>query len=93
MGFRYKTTQGYWSLITSVKHPNLAGKESAVIRTLTEPDQIRKSRSDESVYLFYRKVGKRYLCVVAKRTEAKSAFIMTAYVTEKIKEGQVVWKK
>ena len=80
-------------LITNVKHPSLADKERAVIRTLAEPDQIRVSRTDETVYLFYRKTSKRYLCVVVKKTEAASAFIMTAYVTETIKEGRIVWKR
>ena len=93
LGFSVRTTRGYWSLITTVKHPNLAGKERDVIQTLSAPDQVRKSRVDESVYLFYRKMGKRYLCVVTKRMEARRGFIMTAYVTENMKEGHVVWKR
>ncbi len=88
-----RTTPSHWSLITTVKHPTLAGKELDVVRTLKEPDQVRKSRVDESVYLFYRKIGKRYLCVVAKRIGAKAGFVVTAYVTENIKEGRVVWKR
>ena len=93
LGIAVRTTKGYWALITTVKHPTLAGKEQAVIRTLIEPDQVRKSRSDDSVYLFYRKTGKRYLCVVTKKVEVGKAFIITAYVTENIKEGHVIWKK
>lgn len=88
-----RTTRGYWSLITTVKHPDLTGREAAVIKTLSNPDQVRKSRVDPAVYLFYRRIGKRYLCVVTKRVETKKAFIMTAYVTEKIKEGLRVWKR
>lgn len=93
LGFAVRTTRGYWSLITTVKHPNLVGKEQVVVRTLVAPDQVRVSRVDESVYLFYRKVDKKYLCVVAKKVNAGTAFIMTAYITEKIKEGRIVWKK
>ena len=93
LGLAVRTTARYWSLITSVKHPTLEGKEPAVIQTLVEPDEIRLSRVDESVYLFYRRKGKRYLCVVVKKAEPKTAFIMTAYVTEKIKEGRVLWKR
>ncbi len=93
LAFTVRTTRGYWSLITTVKHPTLAGQERAVIRTLIEPDQVRVSKVDRVVYLFYRKVGRRYLCVVTKRMDAKTAFIMTVYVTEKIKEGQVIWKR
>jgi len=93
LGFSVRTTRGYWSLITTVKHPGLAGKEQTVIRALAEPDQVRVSRVDASVYLFYRKAGRRYLCVVAKKVNPRLGFIMTAYVTEKIKEGKLVWKR
>jgi hypothetical protein len=30
------------------------GQEAAVQATLTQPDQIRRSRSDSNVYLFYK---------------------------------------
>ena len=93
LGFVVRTTRGYWLLIATVKHPSLAGHESEVVRTLAEPDQIRISKVDNSVYLFYRKQGKRYLCVVSKRVDARIGFVMTAYVADKIKEGRVVWKR
>jgi len=93
LGLKIATTASYWALITTVKHPNLVGKEAAVIRTLREPNQIRRSRSDSSVYLFYRRLSHRWLCVVVKRVDARRGFIVTAYVTEKVKEGQIVWKK
>lgn len=91
-GFLVRTTPGYWKLIATVKHPTLLGKEEAVIQTLAEPDEVRISRVDESVYLFYRKTGHRFVCVVAKRT-ASAGFIMTAYVTDRVKEGRTIWKK
>ncbi len=92
-GFSVRTTAGYWSLIATVKHPTLLGKEEAVIRTLVEPDEVRMSRVDESVHLFYRKTGHRFLCVVAKRVGTSAGFIMTAYITDSIKEGRAIWKK
>ncbi|MBI2093568.1 MAG: DUF4258 domain-containing protein [Candidatus Omnitrophica bacterium] len=91
--FVVRTTRTYWALITTVKHPQLAGQETAVVRTLTEPNEVRVSKRDGSVYLFYKKHGRRYLCVVTKRFNQREAFIMTAYVTEAIKEGRVVWKR
>jgi len=93
LGYSVRTTPEYWRLITTVKHPTLAGKERAVIRALTTPDEVRRSKVDASVFMFYRKLNGKYLCVVTKRLAAKAGFIMTAYVTEKIKEGQTVWKK
>ncbi len=93
LGFSVRTTRGYWALITHVKHPSLTGQERAVIRTLLDPDQIRVSKVDRAVYLFYRALGRKHLCVVAKRVDARNGFIITAYITEKIKEGRVVWKR
>ena len=93
IGFEVRTTRGYWSLITTVKHPSLYDREEAVIQTLIKPDQVRISKIDKTVYLFYRKFGRRHLCVVTKRFEPKTGFIMTAYVTEKLKEGKIAWKR
>lgn len=93
MGFSVRTTRGYWSLITKVKHPTLAGKEQEVIWALREPDQVRISKVDRSVYLFYRKARKHYVCVVVKNIGSKTGFIMTAYFTDKIKEGRIAWKR
>ncbi len=36
-----------------MKHPVMAGRESEVQKALENPDEIRESRSDPSVYLFY----------------------------------------
>jgi hypothetical protein len=33
-----------------------------------------------------------YLCIVARHLNG-DGFIITAYITDKIKEGEVVWKK
>ena len=93
VGFAVRTTAGYWSLIATVKHPTLLGKEEAVIKTLAEPSEVRVSRVDELVYLFYRKKERRFLCVVVKRISASAGFIMTAYITDRVKEGRAIWKR
>lgn len=54
LGFPVRVTRSYWELITTIKHPVMAGQESIVKNTLQTPAQIRQSRSDASVYLFYR---------------------------------------
>ena len=93
IGYAVRTTPGYWKLITTVKHPSLAGREHSVIRTLTVPDQVRVSKADTSVYMFYRKINSKHLCVVTKKLTPSTGFIMTAYFTEKMKEGRIVWKR
>jgi hypothetical protein len=60
---------------------------------LQDPDEIRKSKSDENVYLFYKgQPGTRWLCAVAKQTGA-DGFLITTYPTDAIKEGVQVWHR
>lgn len=92
LGILVTTTKTYWKIITSIKHPSLKGKEIQVKKVLYDPDEIRVSKKDKTVLLFYKSIGKYYLCVVIKVLK-KRAFIITAYKTEKIKEGELKWKK
>lgn len=41
----------HWDLITLSKHPIIRGKESLVKECLQNPDEIRLSQEDKSVYL------------------------------------------
>jgi hypothetical protein len=93
LGFRVQVTRDRWQLITTAKHPVLAGREDAVKVTLENPEQIRQSRSDPEVLLFYRteRPG-RWMCVVTKRT-LDQGFLVTAYPTDAIKEGTQIWPK
>ena len=69
----------------------MKGKEEIVKETLRNPDQINRSRQDKSVYLYY-KVTDFITCVVCKH-ENGNGFIITTYQTDKIKEGELIWKK
>ncbi len=93
LGFSVRVTRRYWELITTIKHPVIAGREEAICQTLEQPDEVRLSRSDESVYLFYRlEYAGRWLCAVAKRV-GHEGFLITAYPTDAIKEGKQLWHK
>jgi hypothetical protein len=93
LGFHVRVTRSYWELILTVKHPVMEGRESDVEDTLENPDEIRQSRSDPAVYLFYRleRPG-RWVCAVAKRLDGEG-FLITTYPTDAIKEGVGVWRK
>ncbi|MEW6300609.1 MAG: DUF4258 domain-containing protein [Thermodesulfobacteriota bacterium] len=93
LGFSVRVTKAYWQRIVSIKHPTMAGQETAVQETLRQPDEVRVSRSDAHVYLFYRteRPG-RWVCAVAKRLNGEG-FLITAYPTDAIKEGTQVWPK
>ena len=93
LGFRVRVTRERWNLITTVKHPVMAGREAVVRAPLENPEQIRQSRSDSEVLLFYRaERSSRWACAVATRA-ADQGFLITASPTDAIKEGTQVWPK
>jgi hypothetical protein len=93
VGFRVRVTRTYWDLIITVKHPVMAGREKDVKKTLESPDEVRRSRSDPAVYLFYKSERtERWVCAVAKHLETEG-FLITAYPTDSIKEGVTIWPK
>jgi len=93
LGFRVRVTRERWQLITTAKHPVMAGREDVVRATLESPEQVRQSRSDAQVLLFYHVEGaSRWVCAVARRAEDQG-FLITAYPTDAIKEGTQIWPK
>ena len=80
-----------------LEHPEMREQEDKLAQTLLEPDVVIQSQSDDTVRLFHRfyrrlAIGDKYLCVVVKYVEG-SVFIITAYFTDKVKGGGVLWKK
>lgn len=93
IGFQVQTTINYWDLITTVKHPIMKGRLEDVKQTLTNPDVIHLSKSDSRVYLFYKVEGdRRWVCAVTKKLNG-NGFLITAYRTSAIKEGERIWQK
>jgi hypothetical protein len=77
-------------------HPEMVEMESQIADTLKNPQLVRKSRSDDSVELFYRfytqrVIGDKWLCIVVKYLP-NDAFIVTAYFTDKPKKGDDLWQ-
>lgn len=92
LGFRVRTTRSYWAFLVTVKHPTLLGRHADIIHVLADPEQVRRSRKDPSVYLFYRSEGPRWLCAVARHL-GTFGFLVTAYPTDSIKAGTTVWTR
>jgi len=93
LGFQVRVTRAYWQLITTIKHPVMDGREAEVRDTLQRPDEVRQSRSDPAVYLFYRSEHPgRWVVAVAKQLDEKG-FLITAYPTDSIKEGAHIWPR
>ena len=93
LGFTVRVTRDYWRIITTLKHPVMAGCQAQVQEVLETPEQIRRSKSDTNVYLFYRsRRNRRWVCAVS-RQEGRVGFLITAYPTDAIKEGEQIWPK
>ena len=80
-----------------LEHPEMRGMEQAIEETLLRPERVVESLSDTEVHLYYRlyegtRVGDKLLCVVVKMRE-KDAFVITAYLTDKIKRGTQLWPR
>lgn len=93
----YKSTVGKEIELTQerknyflTKHPELKPHFSKIKAVLSKPDEIRVSKHDEKVLLFYKFFGKilegKYVVVVVK-TNTRN-FIVTAHITDKIKAGR-----
>ena len=78
-------------------HPEMGDQIPRVAETLAYPDTIVRSRTDETVELFYKHypstpVTNKFLCTVVKALHDDS-FIITAYYTDSVKRGEVLWEK
>jgi hypothetical protein len=78
-------------------HPEMFGQIDKIENTLLNPDIIVKSRTDPQVELFYRYykaalVAEKYLCVVVKILD-DDLFIITAYFTDTIRGGEILWER
>lgn len=78
-------------------HPEIMNQFNKITMTLLDPDCIIRSRTDHDVELYYRlfettPVTRKHLCVVVKSKD-KDVFIITAYFTDTVKKGKILWKK
>lgn len=91
LGFVVRTTAAYWQRLTA-KHPDMAGRLEEIKAALATPEQVRQSRRDATVLLFYRSGLPHWVVAVAKRRET-DGFLITAYQTDAIKEGEKIWPR
>ena len=78
-------------------HAEMTGQVSRIVETLAEPDRVTRSNTDPEVEIFYRlypstPVTSKFLCVVVK-SRGENHFAVTAYYTDTIKKGDVLWQR
>jgi hypothetical protein len=80
-----------------LEHGEMAKLGDELEHVLQSPSEVRRSRFDENVRLFYRfyaatAVGGKWLCVVVKYP-TEDAFVINAYLTDSVKAGEILWPK
>jgi hypothetical protein len=92
LGKRIRISQAHWDLIVGRKHLEIAGREKEVQAALHDAECVRVSQADKEVFLYYRRSGPYFLCVVCRHTNGEG-FVITIYLTDRLKEGHEVWRK
>lgn len=86
--------RGRWKHIVA-QHPEMERYHDRIGDALREPDLIKQSRRAPDVWLYYRFYssifGGKFLLVVVKRS--LRPFVLTCYITDEIKKGEIVWQK
>jgi len=80
-----------------LKRMEMANEMERIKETLLSPDEIRKSLQNDFIWLYYKHysttpVTEKYMVVVAKILN-KEGYLLTAFYTDRIKKGEIVWKK
>jgi hypothetical protein len=90
---RIELSDERWNHIIDT-HPEIKKLITELEGDLIEPELIKRSVYNENVVLFYRHYKHiyegKYMCVVIRLDEGS---IVTAYITDRIKIGDVIWKK
>ncbi|MBY0522191.1 MAG: hypothetical protein K2R98_02265 [Gemmataceae bacterium] len=93
LGYCVALTRNRWREIVRYKHPALAGRHGEVRHCVEDPSVIRASVKDSEVHLHYRTSDRGYLCVVVGADDSDQRFVITAYYTKDLKQGQELWTK
>ncbi len=89
LGKRIRVTKPYWNFIITAKHPMMTGKEALVKDALMNAEEVRRSNKDKEVFIYYKRMKKHFIAVVCKHLNG-SGYIITTYITDRIKIGEIV---
>ncbi len=84
------TSTWHWFTIRE-KHSDHDFTVEDIEKCIADPDIIVKSLQDDNVFLCYKIHDKHLLVSVCKKLNGKG-FLITAYLTDKIKKGEILWQ-
>lgn len=89
-----KLSDKQWSHIIK-EHPEVEPYRNRIKDVLSKPDSVKRSKRDKDTFLYYhycKDIYKgKYLLVVA--TTSDNSIVLTCYITDRVKEGDIIWKK
>ena len=91
-GQKIVLTAEQWNHIV-LRHPEVQGLLHEIEATIASPQYIVRSSKADYVYLYHRKFKKlqaAYMVIVYHTTRK---FVITAYLSDVIKQGELLWKK
>lgn len=90
-GKKIRLTKERWHHIQE-RHPEVRPHLNKIKATLQNPDVIIRNRynPDEKYYHKYFKSLDNYLIAIA---QDKKKFVITAFISRKIKRGEILWRK
>ena len=93
-GNRIELTDERWQHIIS-EHPEVKKFKDKLSDVLSMPDLVKRSKRSEDVFLYYRYYleifGGKHLLAVVKI--GLWSFLLTCYVTDRVKGGGAIWKR
>lgn len=93
-GRKIRTTKDYWLKINTLKHGELKYGIVEVKKTLTKPDEVRRSVTDATILLYAQRQKKYDILIVAVKVLNGEGFLVTCYQTRKVKrKGELLWQK
>jgi hypothetical protein len=75
LGVNVRTTPSHWKVIVTIKHPKMADKQEQVKQILQNPLEIRRSKTDRNVYLYYGEDTPYLICVVARQLNGEGFIV------------------
>jgi hypothetical protein len=93
-GQRIELSKERWQHIVD-QHPEVERHRGLIADVLREPDLIKRSRRAQDIWLYYKFYSTifsgKYLMVVVKKS--LHSFVLTCYITDTIKRGEMIWQK
>ncbi len=74
------------------KHPELDNQSAMIQECLKDAEEIWTSKQDKSVFLYYKRINQKYICVVCKHYNG-DGFLITAYFTYKLQGDKKICPK